>query len=114
MDAKQWVQHMSGQGKKYPIRHPNKWKSTYEAEEDEESSGEFVFLPKSEYRLCDSPEVWEEVKCAAIAIRAMPNSFIFKDDSGNELAAGEIRPYYDDYRVKSLVIEKLVIEKKVS
>ena len=69
----QWVQHISGQGEKWEVDESMpKWMSAPYTVQPEEwfvksniSSVGGHLLPKSEYRLCDPPEVWEDVteKC---------------------------------------------------
>lgn len=54
MNTKKWVQHISGQGEKWEV-----WK---ECEQEwnvyqKRVGGPSLFFPKSEYRLCDPPEV---------------------------------------------------------
>ena len=58
MGSKQWVQHVSGMGEKWEVK-------------DDEDKSWWVTtlgqrhiayrLPKSEYRLCEPPERWEDV-----------------------------------------------------
>ena len=62
MNTKQWVQHMSGQGEKWQLVmpheescHPSSWHAKTPLHEGK------LFLPKSEYHLCDAPEVWVDV-----------------------------------------------------
>ena len=57
--SKQWVQHISGQGEKWEVREEakNEWCVVARVEA---LSGNH-WLPKSEYRLCEPPEVWEDV-----------------------------------------------------
>ncbi len=54
MSNKQWVQHISGQGEKFFVEAQNErvWIINEPC---------FMRLPKSEYRLCDPPEVWKDV-----------------------------------------------------
>lgn len=59
MSEKRYVQHISGQGRKWEILsdccHESEWRvkaKTHEYYHD---------LPKSEYILCDPPEEWEDV-----------------------------------------------------
>jgi len=57
-----YVQHVSGQGKKWRLA-----STTYNdrAQHDWSVEGEFTeenhYLPKSEYRLCEPPERWREI-----------------------------------------------------
>ena len=50
-----WVQHISGQGEKHEV--VEVWDKTW----DVMAEGCRLILPKSEYRLCDPPEVWKDV-----------------------------------------------------
>ena len=59
MNTKRYVQHISGQGEKWEVLsdncHETEWRvkaRTHEFYHD---------IPKSEYRLCESPEEWEDV-----------------------------------------------------
>lgn len=53
--AQQWVEHISGMGEKWPVS--NEWTHRWEARKNDVTT----LLPKSEYRLCDPPEVWNDV-----------------------------------------------------
>ena len=60
---RQWVQHISGQGEKWVIRDiegsfPDEWCVWAKSAE---VKSKIHWLPKSEYRLCDPPEEWEDV-----------------------------------------------------
>lgn len=60
MNKKQWVQHISGQGEKWLVVYggdPIDWMVLCKATDGERNRA----LPKSEYRLCDPPEVWRDV-----------------------------------------------------
>ena len=56
--SKQWVQHISGQGEKWEVMTDNghQWGLHHNV-----NSIGWHFVPKSEYRLCEPPEVWEDV-----------------------------------------------------
>lgn len=58
--AKQWVQHISGQGEKWKVQKDDD-RLTWCVHKDEDLQCGFFYLPKSEYRLCDPPEVWKDV-----------------------------------------------------
>lgn len=67
--AIQWVQHISGQGEKWEVEnsehnYPHLWRVKDHQDKNPQSNS-CAWLPKSEYRLCDPPEQWEEVtgKC---------------------------------------------------
>lgn len=55
---KQYVQHISGQGEKWRVTTGGEFETCWNAIS---SSGQVFNLPKSEYRLCDPPEEWEDV-----------------------------------------------------
>lgn len=60
MNKKQWVQHISGQGEKWLVVYggdPIDWMVLCKATDGERNRA----LPKSEYRLCEPPEVWRDV-----------------------------------------------------
>lgn len=58
--TQRWVQHISGQGEKWEVlsEYPHGWKVPVPSGL---AMGHETWLPKSEYRLCDPPEVWEDV-----------------------------------------------------
>lgn len=60
MERKQWVQHISGQGEKWKVLKDDD-RLTWCVHKDEDLQCGFFYLPKSEYRLCDPPEVWRDV-----------------------------------------------------
>ena len=55
----QWVQHISGQGEKWPLEQPASVSSS--GFYSRNKSGQAFFLPKPDYILCDPPEVWTDV-----------------------------------------------------
>lgn len=57
----QWVQHISGQGEKWPVESEDSY--GYQVDKGDKRCGFGVAydLPKSEYRLCDPPERWVDV-----------------------------------------------------
>lgn len=55
---KQWVQHISGQGEKWLVE---KAYDTQWAIRSALPQPTYYYLPKSEYRLCEPPEVWKDV-----------------------------------------------------
>lgn len=61
MSEKQWVCHISGQGEKLEIQaiQDPEWPSWVAPHTV--AGGGLLYLPKSEYRLCDPPEVWRDV-----------------------------------------------------
>lgn len=75
MEKTKWVEHISGQGKKWEVyeEHFNAW-------------GIFLLkpgvtdyrLPKSEYRLCDPPEQWEKVE---VGIRGSHSGILYLKDA---------------------------------
>lgn len=63
MKEVKWVQHISGEGEKWEVSgrlynsaNEADWQVIAKNEKDDHH-----YLPKSEYRLCDPPEVWEDV-----------------------------------------------------
>lgn len=62
--AKQYVQHISGQGEKWAVTDDGRNCNSDMTHDTwvvwQSSSGTF-YLPKSEYRLCSPPEVWRDV-----------------------------------------------------
>ncbi len=57
----QWVQHISGQGEKYQVSEKEIPDWAYPVELSLLTGPRFLYLPKSEYRLCDPPEQWVDV-----------------------------------------------------
>jgi hypothetical protein len=55
---KQYVQHISGQGEKWLVEGENNFGWIIG---DKAGHHYVATLPKSEYRLCDPPEVWQDV-----------------------------------------------------
>ena len=53
----QWVQHISGQREKYRVDDVG----AYTWHVSDPGNGYTFLFPKSEYILCDPPEVWEDV-----------------------------------------------------
>lgn len=71
MSTPQWVQHISGQGEKWEV---SSLRLTVDGDptvqwlvKDPVHKGYLHYLPRSEYRLCDPPEQWEDVtdRCSA-------------------------------------------------
>lgn len=62
---KKYVQHISGQGEKWEVEYlehdyPHLWR-VKDHQDKNPYSNSCAWLPKSEYRLCDPPEEWEDV-----------------------------------------------------
>lgn len=62
---KRYVQHVSGQGRKFELKdvahnrdHSLDW---LVSRPSELSDPDWVYIPRSEYRLCPAPEVWKDV-----------------------------------------------------
>lgn len=112
MSKKQWVCHISGQGEKWEVDISR----TYEDDTDycvraklQNTRSKLHWLPKSEYRLCDPPEVWrdvtEECKVSPLA--------------GSELSHGGMKVYLPmGYRFRKEFHDGrgwcLIMEQKVS
>ncbi len=74
MGKKQWVQHISGQGEKWEVCEAGvdmqRWQTAYQ-------NGRLtMYLPKSEYCLCEPPEMWKDVteECAVTDDKWPPHS----------------------------------------
>lgn len=75
---KQYVQHISGQGEKWEVLSDNCHKTEWRVKA---RTHEFFHdIPKSEYRLCDPPEEWED---ASNEFKVTPSggSLVKLDDS---------------------------------
>ncbi|MFN3075369.1 MAG: hypothetical protein ABT940_00535 [Alphaproteobacteria bacterium] len=57
----QWVQHISGQGEKWEVSYDDKHTSQWGVQVGTGIRQYYHWLPKSEYRLCEPPEVWVDV-----------------------------------------------------
>jgi hypothetical protein len=55
----QWVQHISGQGEKWPVTTTDDY--GYQVDKKDGKRADFYDLPKSEYCLCEPPEQWVDV-----------------------------------------------------
>ena len=105
MDEKRWVCHISGQGEKWEVvcdglSESDEWRTIAPGRES------YWILPKSEYRLCEPPEVWTEVPIEFIEQGMSGKCLRFFRHANNEENLGSIVFYCNGYRVKSLVIEK--------
>ena len=83
-----WVQHISGQGEKYPV-YVGADEYTWTIQKEDH----WLHIPKSEYRLCDPPERWvdvtEECKVSPLA--------------GSELSHGDMKIYLPmGYRLRKV------------
>ncbi len=62
MKEKKWVQHISGQGEKWEVVSEDFATNSLEWQVYmKQMQGTYHWLPKSEYRLCEPPEVWRDV-----------------------------------------------------
>lgn len=63
MSEKQWVQHISGHGEKFKLSGGDRACNSDMTHSTWVVDGEIAvfYLPKSEYRLCEPPEVWKDV-----------------------------------------------------
>lgn len=64
MESTRWVQHVSGQGEKFELKADRlhegvAWMAKIAGTPDNNCMS--WYLPKSEYVLCDPPEVWRDV-----------------------------------------------------
>lgn len=84
---KQWVQYISGQGEKWLVDDENErlWVINLP---------HFMRLPKSEYRLCDPPEVWRDVSEGARVGSDL--SCILYDNLGREISV------HNGYRLRKV------------
>lgn len=61
MDKKQYVCHISGQGEKWEVFNDPCDPDDIDWQVKSREGNNCHYLPKSEYRLCDPPEVWRDV-----------------------------------------------------
>lgn len=106
--SKQWVQHISGQGEKWEVRDGVDSEQQWCVWDHQSDSG-YHWLPKSEYRLCPAPEVWEEVK---VQIVERPHAKDARDPGGIYDGAKKLAQLQcgGAYRIKTLIVEKKVSE----
>ena len=106
--AKRYVQHISGQGKKWELTNDGRQCNdqldhpAWATLEDCEKPTFVLFLPKSEYRLCDPPDNWVDVtrECGLIA----PNTQAIVR-ANKAIVMGNICP---DYRFRRVHVWKNV------
>lgn len=58
---KQYVQHISGKGEKWELSQDLPYTNEYQVHTKNRVGVMFHYLPRSEYRLCEPPEEWEDV-----------------------------------------------------
>lgn len=61
MEQKKYVQHISGQGEKWELSRDLPDTNEYQVHTKSGTRFPYHYLPRSEYRLCDPPEEWEDV-----------------------------------------------------
>lgn len=76
MSEKRWVQHISGQGEKWEVEKEvsSTWRTKSEMI-NEYARPQSCFLPKSEYRLCEPPDEWEDVTGECYVVDETDGSF---------------------------------------
>ena len=87
----QWIQHISGEGRIFEV-----WGQTTASWRVQAPNGSPIGLydlPLEEYRLCDAPEVWEDVTDQLLEChdsRDMPKAFIggIQDKEGRMMFEG--------------------------
>lgn len=108
MGEKRWVQHISGQGEKWEVQEEygdTQWKVVRIIPKASQKIGmTFHYLPKSEYRLCETPERWERVECD---VQKGANWGIECTVDGLCVAVVQLHNK-NAYRVVSVVLEKKV------
>lgn len=89
--SEQWVQHVSGMGKKYQLNpNENAFALTSGLYRVLPNNGYVCALPADEYVPCAPPEVWKEVTNAC-------------DTSGNKIIHGDRMIHGDkDYRIRKV------------
>jgi hypothetical protein len=107
----QWVQHISGKGEKWKVidfESLSEWK----VEAKVKTIDHCHFIPKSEYRLCDQPEVWQDVtgectiNCAAVDI--IYNGKIIFCRDGVRLRKVQMTEGWDAEKHWAFIVEKKV------
>lgn len=103
MSDSRWVQHISGQGEKWKVDRENDYQWGIVPRE---SGIGFHYLPKSEFILCDPPEVWKDVtkECTV-------------EDGGEILHGFSYTMIEHGYRRRKIEVDGksyLIVEKKVS
>lgn len=93
MNAKKWVQHISGQGEKWEVEYEHKdiWQVSFVGPVS-------CYLPKSEFRLCTPPEEWEDVtgECSLVTEAVGGGTgYVWVSHNG-------LRLYTDTYRLRKV------------
>ncbi len=108
MNKKQWVQHISGVGEKWEVL-------TEEQRHWRTKDGDiFMWLPKSEYRLCEPPEVWRDVTEECVVIGGVILSHQGADVNaadGYRLCKVRVYPYRQPTEITTWAF---IVEQKVS
>lgn len=68
VNSNKWVQHISGQGEKHRVSESSGYDNVWRVETA--IGGADYYLPKSEYHLCDPPDVWRDVTGECELVRA--------------------------------------------
>jgi hypothetical protein len=94
MKEKRYVQHISGQGQKWEVvcERSDEWAVWMQDKKD------MHYIPLSEYRLCDTPEVWEDV---TEYIEPSPVSGNWSNVQNGNTVLGVSEP---DYRIRKVSV----------
>lgn len=108
MGNKQWVQHKSGQGEKWEVQnfehhYPHLWRATDHQDRGNDADS-CVWLPKTEYILCDPPEEWEVVAVTVECEWTDSNlgEFYIKMSGGARMECKEDLHQRGNYRVRKV------------
>lgn len=127
-EKKQWVQHISGQGEKWEVVADNPGNPYQWWVRSGPTPCGWHYLPKSEYRLCEPPEVWRDVTGECVMNK---DNQIFHENSpgsygGNVVLGHGATALFTGYRLRKVQLGDLItdslshrkwafiIEKKVS
>lgn len=120
MEKKQWVQHISGQGEKWELSdHPdNDCKAFSIWRVNTKVTGNWgPVLPKSEYRLCDPPEVWRDVTADMTETGICHGIIVLNQyaaNSGYRLRKVQLETPHKCGKTLASIVWAFIVEKKVS
>lgn len=103
MNQKRYVQHLSGQGERWEVLGEERfsWATI------SNGPGGCLWLPKSEYVLCDTPEEWREVSVQIVEHSVKHDT---RDQGGVYDGAKKLAQLMcgGTHRIKTLIVERKV------
>ena len=93
MGNKRYVQHISGQGEKWEVLNDNQHCHESEWRVKAKDHAFYHDIPKSEYRLCEPPEEWEDITRECEWTHECYSSWYIKAANGDRIEAYMNGPY---------------------